>query len=275
MTKKLIKNSQYSKLISDLKRILEEGKKRAQISVNQVVVETYWSMGERICLDGAFEETTLTKIAKDMELEMTLVSRIVKFYQTWPKKLPDGQDGRLLSWSHYKALLAIEDKTEREFYLRESFLNDWDRDDLRQKIKDGYAKAQKEDKSQKRKSGLERKTKKMYLYSAIVDRVVDADTLLLRIDLGFEVWVNQRIRLRGIDCPEISTPEGKKAKEFVENKLKSCFIVVIQTFKKIDVHGRYVCDLFYLEDEIDKEVIALEGHFLNQELLDSGLARII
>jgi endonuclease YncB( thermonuclease family) len=122
---------------------------------------------------------------------------------------------------------------------------------------------------------LERKTKTMYLYSAIVDRVIDGDTLLLRVDLGFEVWINQRIRLRGIDCPEVSTPEGQKAKEFVENRLKNCFIVVIQTFKKIDVHGRYVCDLFYLEDETDKELIAEEGAFLNQELLDEGLAVLI
>lgn len=58
-------------------------------------------------------------------MERTLVNRIVKFYQAWPEKLPDGQDGRLLSWSHYKALLAIEDKAEREFYLAEeaNFLN--------------------------------------------------------------------------------------------------------------------------------------------------------
>jgi endonuclease YncB( thermonuclease family) len=64
-----------------------------------------------------------------------------------------------------------------------------------------------------------------------------------------------------------------RVKDFVEVKLKDCFIVVIQTFKKIDVYGRYVCDLFYLEDETDKEFIAEKGNFLNEELLSAKFAQ--
>lgn len=278
MRKQLAKNKEYAKLISDLRRILEEGKKRAKTSINQIVVETYWKMGERICVDGAFGEASIRQIARGMDLERTLVGRIVKFYQAWSKSVPVGHTGHTLSWSHYKSLLAIEDKTEREFYLKESFLKDWDRDDLRQKIKDGYAATATTEARKGTEAGkkiLERKNNKMYLYSATVNRVIDGDTQLLQVDLGFEVLTNKRIRLRGIDCPELSTPEGQKAKEFVENELKNCFIAVIQTFKKIDVYGRYVCDLFYLEGETDKELIAEEGNFLNQRLLDEGLAELI
>lgn len=42
-----------------------------------------------------------------------------------------------------------------------------------------------------------------YEYLAVVTRVVDGDTLDVTIDLGFRVFSKQRIRLYGIDTPEI------------------------------------------------------------------------
>ena len=273
MAKTLAKTTQYSKLISDLRRLLEEGKKQAQSAVNRVLVETYWKMGKRICKDGAFEESSIKQIATDLDLERTLVNRVVKFYRTWPNVCPVGHTGHSLSWAHYKELLAIKDQRKREFYLNETFNLNWSRNQLAQKIKDDYYK---EVKSEKKADGtLDRKTENMYLYSAIVEKVVDGDTLLLRIDLGFDVWVNQRIRLRAIDCPEASTPEGQKAKSYVEDQLKDCKTAVIQTFKRIDVYGRYVCDVFYLKGEADKELVAEKGNFLNQKLLDEGLAVLL
>ena len=45
----------------------------------------------------------------------------------------------------------------------------------------------------------------MFEYSAEVIKVVDGDTLDARIDLGFDVHVNKRIRLMGIDTWESRT----------------------------------------------------------------------
>lgn len=42
-----------------------------------------------------------------------------------------------------------------------------------------------------------------YTYSAEVLRVIDGDTLDLRIDLGFRITTKQRVRLFGINTPEI------------------------------------------------------------------------
>jgi micrococcal nuclease len=44
----------------------------------------------------------------------------------------------------------------------------------------------------------------LYLYQAEVVRVIDGDTLDLSIDLGFEISNRQRVRLFGINTPEIS-----------------------------------------------------------------------
>ena len=45
----------------------------------------------------------------------------------------------------------------------------------------------------------------MYEYKAIVDRVVDGDTLDCTIDLGFSVWKKIRVRMEGINAPESRT----------------------------------------------------------------------
>ena len=53
----------------------------------------------------------------------------------------------------------------------------------------------------------------MFEYNAEVLRVVDGDTLDARIDLGFDVHVNKRIRLMGIDTWESRTrDQEEKAK---------------------------------------------------------------
>ena len=51
----------------------------------------------------------------------------------------------------------------------------------------------------------------LFTYRAKVLRVVDGDTLWLGIRLGPGRWVKEKVRLRGIDCPEMDTPEGKAA----------------------------------------------------------------
>lgn len=42
-----------------------------------------------------------------------------------------------------------------------------------------------------------------YQYDAQVENVVDGDTVDVRIDLGFETYIIERLRIRGIDTREI------------------------------------------------------------------------
>ncbi len=81
----------------------------------------------------------------------------------------------------------------------------------------------------------------------------------------------ERLRLRGIDTPELNTPAGKKARSFVEGELMQCPFVVIHSYKT-DLYARYIADLFYDPTLEDKRAVFEKGHFLNQKLLDAGLA---
>ncbi len=120
---------------------------------------------------------------------------------------------------------------------------------------------------------LDAKNKELYTYMALVERVIDGDTIWLNIDLGFSCWSRQKVRLRGIDCLELLTKKGLEAKAFVEAKLKEVSFVIVKTYKD-DKYGRYLTDVFYSKDKSDFLVALEQGTYLNQELLDKGLARI-
>ena len=114
--------------------------------------------------------------------------------------------------------------------------------------------------------------KELYTYKALVEKVVDADTIYLNIDLGFDSWYREKVRLRGIDAPEMDTEQGQRAKKFVEARLKEVGFVAVKTYKE-DKYERFLADIFYMKDEDDPQAVLEKGTFLNQELLDRDLAR--
>jgi endonuclease YncB( thermonuclease family) len=100
----------------------------------------------------------------------------------------------------------------------------------------------------------------LYTYKAYLERVIDGDTIKVQIDLGFDTWRRQTIRLQGLDAFELDTKRGKAAKAFVESELKNEPYVTLKTTKG-DKYGRYLADVFYGANL-----------YLNQALLDEKLA---
>ncbi len=104
----------------------------------------------------------------------------------------------------------------------------------------------------------------LFTYRAGVIRVVDGDTLWVRVDLEPGRWVKQKLRLRDLDCPELSTPAGKAAKRFTEGFVAGAAALTICTTKP-DKYDRYLADVF-----VDR---AGGGEaYLNNALLESGHA---
>jgi micrococcal nuclease len=114
---------------------------------------------------------------------------------------------------------------------------------------------------------------KLYTYSAKVLNVVDGDTIDVRIDVGFGIWLDDRLRFKYIDAPELSTPAGRQAKEFLVKYFSKCPKIIIRT-KKSEMYGRWLADIFALPNCADPYKIARQGEYLNQLLLDKGLAQI-
>jgi len=106
----------------------------------------------------------------------------------------------------------------------------------------------------------------MYTYEATLIKIIDGDTIDAMVDLGFNMWIEIRIRLNGIDTPEIRTRDlEEKAKGFVAKKrltevLRSHSNKFIIISHGRDKYGRCLGE------------IMVEGNSVNQLLIDEGLA---
>jgi endonuclease YncB( thermonuclease family) len=113
-----------------------------------------------------------------------------------------------------------------------------------------------------------RTAKDLFTYQARVERVIDGDTLKVRLDLGFDTWNRQVLRLRGIDCPEMDTPAGEKAKSFVQSYLKDTEWIIVRSSRS-DKYDRYLADVFIPQSKPNPET----DIYLNNLLLEKGHAR--
>ncbi len=264
----------YPQLIADLRTILNEARDAMASTLSSITIECYWQLGRRID-DEHLTETALVKtieqLENDLAIERSQLFRFVQFYRLWPDEVPV-HTYQNLTWSHFKLLIPLKEDA-RAFYLTQGNEQKWPVRLLSQKIKDSEF-------SRSHSSGgaqLIRRSNALHVYKTELDYVVDGDTLVVNIDLGFDVWVKKRLRLRGIDTPEqrsddpAEVKKAQEAKAFVEKRLKEGTTIIMQTFM-VDLHGRFVADVFYLPGETNKEKIFAGGYFLNQQLLDEGLA---
>lgn len=100
----------------------------------------------------------------------------------------------------------------------------------------------------------------MYKYRALVDRVIDGDTIVCDVDLGFYIVLKDlHFRLTGIDAPD--DKEGREdSRLFLETVLKDHPQVVIESEKE-DKYGRWLATVY------------LDGLNINDYMLKSGHAK--
>jgi endonuclease YncB( thermonuclease family) len=107
-----------------------------------------------------------------------------------------------------------------------------------------------------------------HIYSAKLVRVVDGDTADAMIDLGFNVWVKNRIRFMGVDAWESRTrnlEEKKKGlaakayvKDILENSDEGKFLLKSHGVGK---YGRVLGELFVKGNEKSvNELLKENGH---------------
>jgi endonuclease YncB( thermonuclease family) len=269
---KILTEAGYGKLLTDLRKLWETGKAKAQRAVSRQLLQTYWEIGgrigeEKLTSNAGYEKAVMERLADDMRTDMTTLYRCVQFHEIY-KFVPESES---LSWSHYRVLLTVKDAKERDFYTKEAEQKHWTRDQLLKAVQgDSFGEDKKGGKAKK----LPRPIGATYVFKAIVLEVVDGDTLMVDVDCGFEIKKKERIRLAGIDCPDIVTDEGKEAAEYVRNQLARVPFIMLRT-TKVDINGRFLGHVFYsLDDSMEKDDIYMDGRYLNQELLDKGFAKL-
>ena len=115
-----------------------------------------------------------------------------------------------------------------------------------------------------------------YTYAATVERVVDGDTVWAFIDIGFGTVVRKKLRLHGVNAPELSTTKGEEARDYISGFLPPGAVVVIRSYAS-DAFGRYLADILCprqpttTRSQKTLEEIVARGLFLNQDMLTKGL----
>ena len=108
----------------------------------------------------------------------------------------------------------------------------------------------------------------LWTYRARVERVIDGDTLAVRIDQGLHVERVEQVRLLGVNTPErkgATRAAGDAARDYVKGWLVVAgggdWPLVVQT-EKDDAFGRFLATVWRHED----------GACLNDDLLRDGQA---
>ena len=109
-----------------------------------------------------------------------------------------------------------------------------------------------------------------YEYKGRVLRVVDADTVDARLDLGFGITMQQRFRIDGFDAPETWRPRNAVEKEHGEKatlraiELLSEKDLIFATSQTPGIYGRYGADIL-LEDERDYADVMIQEGFAKRD----------
>lgn len=108
----------------------------------------------------------------------------------------------------------------------------------------------------------------MYVYRAKILRVVDGDTVDAEVDLGFHTKVTMKLRLYGINAPEVGTAAGIEAKEVLKSQIEGLVATITTLRDKQEKYGRY---LAVIETEGGKDGAKLN---VNDWLVQNGYAAV-
>lgn len=314
----------YDQLVKAIRETQQASELRIEQAAEQEKVREAWETGklidEHILLHkerADYGKQVMTRLSRDLEINESELYSMVEFAREYPIFQTSGK----LSWSHYRDLLAIDDVQERKRIEQEAEKENWSAHELRRQVRKSNHIKPKEVKLAEAQPGkvgsyrvIERDGKKhydlgfstyfeikgkvpketnppeaqLYTYPATVTQVVDGDTFHAVIHLGFGITLEQRLRLRQLDAPELVTAEGKQAKTALEKVLniKSSAVrdesrgisealtqdprlkahdfpkIIIKTQKSPDQHGRYIADVW------------VNGKDINPKLLETGVFTI-
>ena len=105
----------------------------------------------------------------------------------------------------------------------------------------------------------------LYTYKAKCTSVYDGDSITLDIDLGFNHWMlNQKIRLLGIDTPEIrgpERPEGLESAARLRGLIEGNDVIMVSHRDRTGKYGRWLATIDL--DDVNSNKLLLEEGWAN------------
>lgn len=139
-------------ILTDMRGIIDSARQSAYQAVNYALLQRNWLLGYRIAeeeLKGDNRAEYGAEIIKRLSRELTdtygkgftksNLYSFYAFYKAYPEifQTPSGKF-RMLSWSHYTALLQVKDAAAREWYEKEAAEQTWSVRTLQRNISSQY-----------------------------------------------------------------------------------------------------------------------------------------
>ncbi len=142
---KLNDNIGYDGLVSQIGELLENARGQVAKTVNDIMVRTYWGVGQYIVefeqkgeQRAEYGKALLPQLSKDLTLRFgkgfsrSNLQNMRKLYTTFP--ICQTLSGKL-SWSHYLEILKTDDSLEAQFYIVQCERDMWSVSELKRQMK--------------------------------------------------------------------------------------------------------------------------------------------
>lgn len=152
----LVKEFNYldtDNVIEDVCSIIDSARDYAYQAVNVALIKRNWLIGYRIAKEELKEHARADygeKIIKELAKKLTEkygkgfdrsnLYRFLSFYKLYPRIVDSlsRQSKGILSWTHYRILLQVEDKKARDWYENEAYKETWSVRTLQRNIYSQY-----------------------------------------------------------------------------------------------------------------------------------------
>lgn len=139
-------------IFKDAQEIIEQTRNNAYQAVNVAMIQRNWLLGKRIAdeeLKGKnraeYGKEIIKKLADFLTnkygkgFDFSSLYKYVRFYKEFPEILDSASPKfYLLSWTHYRSLLRVSDKTARNWYMQEAINETWNVKTLDRNIASQY-----------------------------------------------------------------------------------------------------------------------------------------
>lgn len=125
-------------LVADVISIVREGRESAYAAVNASAIETYWRVGKRIVEEeqkGRLRAEYGTQLLQILSKELTsefgkgFTERNLRNFRQFYVQFPDFEIWHTrvpnLTWSHFRALLPVDNQDARYWYMNEAAREGW------------------------------------------------------------------------------------------------------------------------------------------------------
>ncbi|MFH1897791.1 MAG: PDDEXK nuclease domain-containing protein [Candidatus Desantisbacteria bacterium] len=129
----------YNEILRDIRSLLEKATYQAYKTVDNLRVQTYWQIGERIARGelehkerANYGEKVIEGLTIDLKMQKSTLYDMLQFYKAYP--ILHAVRGEL-SWTHYRILMRVSNANEREFYGIQTIQDTWSTRELESQIK--------------------------------------------------------------------------------------------------------------------------------------------